>query len=797
MHQRFKSWLPVLMLSWLPGICAAQTISITVKDTEKVPLPGAIVQLTNNSTSEKLFRSADLSGVAMFDRLSEGLYTVNISFVGYRPLETTVSIAAGHQKFEYEMIEDAVLMKEVVVTARQPIIRQEDDRMIIDIEPMASISTNTLEILESTPGMLVDQDGGIYLNSATPAVVFINGREQKMSSRDIMTILRGLPPGSVQRIEVIRTPSARYSASASGGIVNVILKRGVKIGRFGSVRAGMNQGVYGNRFAGFSLNNSGNLNTSYLNVEYSYNNALEELNSVRQLNTGTLLYQSARTKRQAHQGYLGYGISLDALDKLNLSYDGRINGSFPGTSSLNGNVIKNPEGQVTSETENLTDNDSEFLSVRQELAALYRIDTSGSEWSTQLSYTFNRNAGTQDYRYGFVFPPANDILGEEENNNHGHFGQLQSDLVCQIQKNIKLEAGIYSTWQYADSRSDYRITLDGTQTDDPSRSKAYRYQERINAAYLQSSYNLGWKLLLKTGLRLEHTFMKGVQTVPSDTTFIVRRPDFFPYVYLSRPLFSIAGYELRAYAIYRRTISRPGYESLNPSVKYVDPYYYETGNPGLKPQFTQNIEFNISLDDMPLFAIGKNHTTDIFSSVIYTDKFNNEIAYRTYDNLGKSSEVYFRAVGGIPPTNRYFFYAGAQYNLNEYDGIYENQPLSYRRGSWRFFTYHALRVTPTTRITLNALLVTKGQMNFYEMNTFGQLNLGLNQTFLNKKLTISLSARDVLRTMVNRFRYEQGNISTTGDRYSDNRRFGINIVYNFGVPDKKEEENDLEFGTGD
>jgi hypothetical protein len=74
--------------------------------------------------------------------------------------------------------------------------------------PGAGISTNTLEILESTPGLLVDQDGGIYLSSATPAIIFINGREQKMSSQDIMTILRSLPPGSVQRIEVIRTPSA-------------------------------------------------------------------------------------------------------------------------------------------------------------------------------------------------------------------------------------------------------------------------------------------------------------------------------------------------------------------------------------------------------------------------------------------------------------------------------------------------------------------------------------------------------------------------------------------------------------
>ena len=96
------------------------------------------------------------------------------------------------------------------------------------------------------------------------------------------------------------------------------------------------------------------------------------------------------------------------------------------------------------------------------------------------------------------------------------------------------------------------------------------------------------------------------------------------------------------------------------------------------------------------------------------------------------------------------------------------------------------------RITLNGLIVTKGQMNFYELDTFGQLNLGLKQTFFNNKLSIIFSARDILRSMKN-----QGSISAYGDRYSDNRRFGINIVYNFGIPDRHEKENKFIFDTGE
>jgi len=204
------------------------------------------------------------------------------------------------------------------------------------------------------------------------------------------------------------------------------------------------------------------------------------------------------------------------------------------------------------------------------------------------------------------------------------------------------------------------------------------------------------------------------------------------------------------------------------------------------------MELNISVDDLPVFAWGINKTENIFSSVVYRDSRNMNIAVRTYDNLGKNRETYFRIAVGIPPTNIYFFYAGAQYNRNIYDGFYEGAPLSFDRGSWRFFTYHSLNLTRQTRLTMNGYIITKGQMNLYEINTFGQLNFGLNQTFFNRKLSLTLSARDILCTMVNEFSLQQGNINTTGKRYSDTRRFGINIIWNFGIPEKKEKEKKID-----
>lgn len=780
------------------ALCTAQSLQITVKDAKKVPLTGAAVQLTFLPDSTRFTGITDEQGVVKFEQTEAGLYAVNISYIGYETQDKAISLKAGiNNRFEYSLREDGLTLGEVTVTARRPLIRQEDDKMIIDPEPLASISTSTLEVLEKTPGLFVDQEGGIYLNSSTPAQILINGREQRMSTQDIATILQSLPPGSVQRIEVLRTPSTKYDAASSGGIVNVILKKGIKIGRTGSVSLGMNQGVYGNRFAGLNLNDSGDKGTYYFNINYNYRNSVDDLSATRILALDSTLQQISRTVSPSDQGYAGFGASYDASEKLSFSYDGRLNGSWRRSAGRNTNLITTTEDLIVSENDNTIDNDTRFFSLQQDLGAVYKIDTIGSEWDTKFGYSFNDNNNAQDYSAVFLRPFNADLIGEGDNLQNRHFFLVQSDLTYHFPYKIKLETGVKSTWQRLESRADYYFRVNGTLVSDDLRTNAFNYRENINAAYLQASKPLPGEFLLKAGVRLEHTNMRGTQTVPGDTSFVINRADWFPYVYLSRSLFTIASYQMRAYAIYRRTINRPDYQSLNPYIKYIDQYLYEVGNPALQPQFTDNYEVNISFDDMPIFAVGRNYTTDIFSAVVYEDPNLESVAVRTFDNVGKNKETYFRIVGALPPGGKYFFVAGAQYNLNEYEGVYEGEPLAFNRGSWRFFTFHSLSITKTTKLTMNGFMMLKGQQNFYELDTFGQLSFGLNQTFLDRKLSVTLNANDVFRTMATQFTLNQGSISTEGNRYSDNQRFGVNVRYNFGIKKKEEQRGGIQLNTGE
>ncbi|MBN2682332.1 MAG: TonB-dependent receptor [Bacteroidales bacterium] len=771
----------------------SQTVKINVRDNDRKPMPGATVQLTKTSDSKEFFASTNQEGIAVFEKLENTLYAVKISFVGFETLNKSIMVKPDERTFWFRLKESSVGIDVVEVKAKTPLIRQEDDKMIIDPENMAQTSTNTLEVLESTPGLFVDQDGGIYLSSATPAKVYINGREQKMNNQDVSTILRSLPPGSVQRIEVMRTPSTKYDAASSGGIINIVLKKGVKIGRFGSVSAGFNQGKYGNKFAGFTINNSGEKTSQYLNVNYNYNDMEELLNVNRLLQTDTFLRQSAITRNLNHQMYAGYGITYDPNEKLNLSYDGRINYSIPQTKTNNSNLTETIEDVYLSENQNIIENNSDFINIQQDFGALVKLDSSGSEWDSKFSYNFNSRILNQDYEYIFTIPSNYSINGFGDNEQQRHFSVLQSDLTYHFPKKLKIETGVKSSFQNFNSNVKYFYLLGETSLEDPSRTNSFNYNESINAAYFQFSKTIKDGLILKTGVRMEHTYMKGSQTIPSDTSFLINRADFFPYIYLSRRIIKMMGIELHAYMIYRRTINRPEYGMLNPAISFVDQYMYETGNPALKPQFSDNVEINVSFEDHPVFAIGRNYTTDIFSQVVYQNPQFEDVAIRTYDNLGKNIETYLRGMVGIPPGGKYFFALGAQFSKNEYDGLYENQPLSYSRSSWRFFTFHMLSITKNTKFTVFGFIMKDGFMNFYELKDFGMLNIGLRQNFLDNKLTVSFNVRDIFKTMLVAYELNQGGVNAWGDRYTDNRRFGINIRYTFGIGKKEEKKGFFEF----
>lgn len=787
-HCFLRSLFTALSLFLFSALQAQErTVKIKATNEKNEPLPSATITVIDRSDST-LHNSlvADSTGTAEFLLTKGNQYIINISAVNHIPLEKGILFSGTQTMFTFSLEAAGKTLGTVVVTSKRPLMRQVDDMTIVDPEPIANTSTSGYEIIEKTPGLFVDQDGNIYISSLTPATVRINGREMNMSAADIATLLKSLPPNSIDRIEILRTPSAKYDADGSGGIVNVVLKKGVRLGMTGSVNTGWQQGTYNNKFVGFNLNNTVDKRSYYINLNYSNRTYWEQIKTDRIFAPDSILSQDALTKYPSDVYYAGYGMSYQFNKKWNISYDGRASLNNYNNRTTNRSAIRKiSTNELITSNLNQTGNNGHSFYINNGVVSTYKFDTLGSEWSIDLSHTYARSDADQVFFTSFDNFPVTDG-GDGNNITNRNYFTLQTDLAWKMGKGFTLETGLKSSILKFKSTADYFREINGVRGKDDARTNTYRYDENINAVYLQGSKSIR-DIIIKTGVRVENTNMKGRQIIPGDTSFNVKRTDFFPYVYLSKKVMSIAGYELRAYLIYRRTISRPVYDQLNPFPRYIDQYLSEVGNPTLRPQFTQNYEANISVDERPLLAVGINDTKDIFTNVVYQADSSRSQAFRTYDNIGKNKEWYLRGLGAIPPGGTYFFVVGAQYNHNMFDGLYEGQPLHWKKGTWTLFTYHLLKLGKLSQMTMSGFIRFKGQQQFYELSSFGALNASINRQFFKQKLTITLSANDIFRTLKYNFTINQGTVDASGFRVSDSRRFGINLRYNFGIRPKREE----------
>lgn len=771
-----------LLLFFTIGAHAQQVkLQVTVTMAEKDSIPGVTLQLYSLPGTSLLQSWVGQQFPAVFGVAAHGQYLIKLSSVGYENLEKKVEVADQPMSISMALQRKSTALKAVTVVSGRRLVSQEDDKTIINAEMLANTSTNAFELLEKTPGAIVDQDGNIYLNSTTPASVYINGREMKMSAADVSSFLKSLPAGSISKIEIIRTPSAMYDAAASGGIVNVVLKKGISIGTTGNINVRYDQGIYGAGSAGLSLTKGMGRVRTYLTYQYMHRNYYEDIEFDRRLQVDTMLAQNSSTKYFSGNHYVGVGLDFAWNKKLNLTYDLRFTGTNDNNQAVSLNEISkrgDPYPFIDSRTS--IDNKGRSTILTNTVAMRYKIDSVNSVWANEVEYTWLNNSGAQSYAIYYQLPANAPQSGFGDLSHNAQSISFKSDLSLHIFYRLMLEAGLKVS-RATDKNETKYFSLQGALPVQPDtfQTTAYRYSGNISSAYAQLSKRV-YGFILKTGLRFENTAITGNQWIPRPASFGIRRNDLFPYLYIRRNLFTILGYPLTGNAIYRKSITRPDFDALNPAPRFIDQYTYETGNSNLKPQLTVNYELNATYDDFPVFAIGVNEAKDAFSRVTYKDE-QSGIVYRTYDNIGRYQELYARLFGGLPSGRKYFMYMGVQCNYVHYRGAYQKSPLRYKRTSWSFFTGHSLKASSTMSFNLNGWMYVNGFRLFNELKTMGQLNLSVTKNAFNKKVNIILSANDILKTNKSLFSINQGPVQVTGDRIQDSRRVGLMLKYNFGT----------------
>lgn len=782
--------LSLLLLLTLPFAAGAQdgNLVLKIRNEKNEPINGvtvSVLRLPDSSIQTKTV----INNTGTISLRTGTAYLVRAGASGYQPADQNLLFQSAQDTMTITLFIKTSNLGNVTIVSRKPLVREEDDKSIIDAEPLANASTNAYEVLEKTPGAIVDQDGNVYLNSSTPATIFLNGREVKLSATDLASLLKSLPANSVQKIEVLRNPSSKYDAASSGGIVNIVLKKGVKLGLNGSVNMAHFQGKKSTSTGGFNLNNNNDKVNSYFSYQFTRRNNFEELFSNRLTGTdGNIIRQSSYTTYPGRNHYAGGGIDYSPTKKWTIGIDSRLSANHNESNANNAiDLVEKISGTTFGKTVSLIGNRGNSLYWGNSVNSKYKIDTSGSEWTISADINYFRGKNRQDYTNNALFPLTDTLAGDGNSDNQKNILILQSDLTWKLPRKITLETGF--KFSYSNSRNSALYFLEdgnGNRQTDSFQTNRFRYKEKILSGYIQLARTFG-KFTIKPGLRIETTDIEGRQIIPGDTSFGIRRTDIFPFIYLKQPILKLFGFQITGNAIIRRSISRPYYEALNPYPRYIDQFLFDVGNPALRPQFTNNYEFNITADQFPIFSMGVNDIKDIFNNVSYQDTAT-KIVYRTYDNLGRNKEFYLRFVGGLPPGKKYFFYAGAQHNRNHYTGLYQNQPLDYTRGSWVFFMYHNYRTGPNFNVSLQGFMRLRGLQNFYELGSFGALNLTLNQSVMKKKANIILTFNDIFRTNKVDFAINQPGISASGSRVNDTRRVGLTVRYNFGIKPKEDKK---------
>ena len=784
------AWLIIFMLLYLSSFSQTLHLELTITDVIQNPIKGASVLLIFKTDSTKIiYGISDNDGKCKLE-VRAGEYQMRVNTLGYKQQEQQLLIKESSKNFTIMMKESVYLLDNITISAQKSLMEQDDDKTIINPEQLAISSSSGYEVLEKIPGVIIDQNGKVYTGSTSPATIYINGRQQNIDPSELASLLKSLPPSSIERIEIIRTPSSKYEASGAGGILNIVLKKGFKIGMIRNVNAGMNKGRYENNFLGADLNTSNARRSFHFNMNYSKRNFYEKIETTRKFSQDSVLNQSTYNIFPTKTFFSGYGYGTQSGQKWEFSIDGTFSIEKNHNSTKNQNKIQKSNFiDSFRETIDSIKNTSTLAIINQGINVKYKIDTLGSELVSDISYNNILAYRGQSFSTRYFNP--DDYISEGADIKSGKEQlSIKLDLTYKHRK-ITIETGAKSTWSNYISDATF---FDSQQKIDPLRTNVYLYKDNINSLYVQSTKKLRW-VTVKVGTRIEQTYMNGYEKKPVDSTYTVSLINLFPYLFISKNIIKIFGYQLRGYLIQRSSITRPSYDNLNPYLRVTNQYFYTIGNPGLKPQLTQNFELNISVDERPIFAIGRNYHRDFITSILYWQDQN--YLYQTYDNIDKSEETYLRLLGAIPPTGAYFFVIGAQFNYNNYEGVLRGNDFKFSRGSWTLFTFHQWKVDKNSTITVNGFYRFKGQLQFYELGNFGNINLSINRYFFKGKLLATLTATDPLFINNYTLTIQQGPIRVESFRSTDTRRIGINLKYNFGSKKKEDKIKTLNFDNFD
>ena len=776
-------------------IAQSKTARITgqVLDDSGKPLQGATISLLRQADSA-LFKTAvtGKDGRYEFDNLAGDKYLLLITASGFDMTRSDLIIATEGSETEAALIKlktAAKNMEGVTLTAKKPFIETKIDRTVVNVDASpTNAGATALEVLEKSPGIMVNNDGAISLRGKAGVIVMLDGKPSFLSPADLANLLKNMPASSIDQIEIMTNPSSKYDASGNAGVINIKTKKGKMAGFNGSVMTSITTSFFEQGGALYVIPKSQNsINFNYrknkINFFGNYNpNIFRGMNNLEISRTkldedkNILGYNEVNTRfrfgNNNHTLKLGLDFFADKKNTFGMVVSGFTFSGHPTPSTITNTL--DADRQLLNSMVSRTDNRLKFQNVTSNFNYRHQFDSAGRELTADADIIVYDNTSnmtlTTDFFNSNGQPFGNQLVLKGHLPSSIKIYSLKSDYVHPLKKGGRIEAGIKSSYVTNNNLVNYE-RWDLSKWVEDSRSNHFIYDENINAVYLNANTQVK-KWSFQGGLRLENTVAKGHQ-VTNDSTFKRNFTNLFPSAFISYAVNKSNQFTLS----YSRRITRPNYQDLNPFIYFLDSLSYRKGNPFLLPQFTHNIEFSHSFKSKLITTLNYNTTNNVISQILKAD---GDLVFLTADNVARFRNIGISITAPVPVTKWWTSNIFTNIFNNHYEGIYEGKPLDMSYTSFMVNMTQTFTLKPGFSLELTGFYRARGVDQLSINEPMYVLSVGGQKQVLKGKGTLRLNLRDPFWMQRYRGSTNYDVISTSVRNRWDNRQVTASFTYRFG-----------------
>jgi len=757
---------------------AQTTIKGKIADEKMQPLPSVIVHLKKLQDSIIVKTvNTDASGNFVFNSIQQGNYLVETDLMSYRLANRSLIIGQKDTVIDMGIISLTPLtnmLREVSVKAQVPLIEKQIDKTVVNVDQnIANTGTNALELLKKLPGVTVTPDGQIALNGKSGVNVTIDGKTTFLSADDLANLLTNTPSSDVSKIEIMTNPSSKYDASGTGGIINIIRKKGTKNGLNGSLSAGFGQGYYSRYNGGLVLNYKTTDYNLYLSNNYSYNKAFNQGNGFSDIMNGNTLageQVSTNTGVTINRGYnSAAGLDLYLSRRATLTLTGNVS-----TRSYNNNLTSvmttadSNRNKTGSENFSALNLDKPF-NFATGLQLLHKPDTTDRQWLAAVDYANYRYRPGQynsalNYDAAGIFLNRGDVYIDESRTLR-IFG-ARADYTEPLPGGGKFETGLKSSYVKTLNNSTYYNQVGGQNVADAALGNNDDYSENINAAYI--NFNRQYqKLTVQTGLRAEQTVIKGQQLF-NGTAVHQNYFGLFPTLFLNA---KIDEQNTLNFQFGRRT-DRPDYHEYIPFRRPLSATISFQGNPDLKPDFNWHSELTWSWQNTWFITAAYDIDRNYMRTLYYLDSNKTTITRMPTNIQGahswNASASYNKELLKWFTTNTTVTVYQNMFNGTAANGFSLSDPGF---ATADFVTNNSFRCSDKLSMEADFEYESKRQFVGSIFGSYATLDMAVKQKVFHDQGSITINATNVLNTE---------NRNTT-DRYLNLYQYGYSHFYSRAV----------------